>query len=223
MTNTNRPTSTAAGAPDPNDIGAQIAAEMAAAFAAMAQTKAPQRRTPAAETDPWAGVAVNRWSDRERDALTRLGWLQLGWSESRPHAGQRLPAQGLKCGPEMPDPRRVAKGEVDPDGFKVWQGLAMVCTRLQTYGRISVSHVALIFQTMGADPARVGYLESPSRFATKLQQTLKGRVTKTADGHFEATPAGPQAMHDALSRAADLITAPTKSATKAAAKPAAKA
>jgi hypothetical protein len=198
---------TAAATPEPNDIGAMIAAEMLAAFKAAAQTAAPQRRSPAAEADPWAGVNVGQWSAAEREAMERIGWMQRGWAESRTHAGQLLPIKGAKSGPEMPDPKRVARGEVDPSGFAVWQGLAMVCARLSTYGRISVQHVALIFHTMGADPTRVGYLENPSKFATKLQTTLKGRVIKTSDGFFEATPAAPQPLHDALARAADLITA----------------
>ena len=201
---------TATAAPEPNDIGAIIAAEMLAAFKAAAQTAAPQRRSPAAEVDPWHGVSVSQWSPAERDAVERMGWLQMGWQESRTHAGKTLPAKGIKCGPEMPDAKRVARGEIDPAGFAVWQGLAMCCARLSTYGRLSVQHAALIFHTMGASPAQVGYLESPSRFATKLQQVLKGRVIKSACGHFEATPAGPQAMHDALARAADLITAKPK-------------
>jgi hypothetical protein len=209
---------TAAAAPEPNDIGKLIAAEMLAAFRAAAQTAAPQRRSAAAEVDPWHGVSVSQWSAAERDAVERMGWLQRGWSESRTHAGQLLPIKGTKAGPEMPDPKRVAKGEIDPAGFAVWQGLAMVCARLSTYGRISVSHCALIFHTMGADPTRVGYLENPSKLATKLQTTLRGRVIKTSDGHFEATPAGPQPLHDALARAADLITAakPAKATQSAA-------
>lgn len=205
MTNTNTNTKPAA-KPAAPDLGQEIAAAMLQAFKQAAQTKTPIR-TAAPDRDPWAGVQVAKWTDRERDAMQRLGWQQLGWSESRPHAGQRLPETGSRPGPEMPDARRVAKGEVDPAGFAAWQALAMVCARLAVYGRISVQHAALVFHTMSVSPAQVGYLESPSRFATKLQQVLRCRVLKSADGSFIAQPGGRQAMHDALAQAADRIIA----------------
>lgn len=190
---------------DATNLGAEIAAAMLAAFRDAAKSAAPVRAA-APDRDPWAGVQVGAWSDREREALTRLGWLQQGWSESRDRANARsLPTKGSRPGPEAPDPKRIARGEFNPDGFAAWQALAMVCARLQTYGRVSVQHVALIFHTMGASPATVGYLETPSRFCTKLQQTLKCKAVKTADGFFEAQPSGPQPMHDALAQAADRI------------------
>lgn len=186
------------------DLAAEIAAGMLQAFAELAKSRTPVR-APSADRDPWEGVAVNRWNDRERDAMARLGWLQLGWSPSRPHAGQRLPEQGSKPGPESPDPRRVAKGEVDPAGLAAWQALAMISARLAVYGRISVQHAALILATMGVNPANVGYAESPSRFATKLQQVFRCRVTKTEDGSFVASPGGRQPLHDVLAQSADRI------------------
>ena len=204
---TSNTTATAASAPDPQDIGAQIAAEMLAAFKSLANSGYTHSRKEASQ-DPWNGINTLAWSVKERNAVNRMGWNN--WSVTRVGAGLSHPVKGTKDGPKMPDPQKVARGQYSPEGFTAWHAMAMISARLHVYGKISVQHCAVILNTLGVNPADHGNLATTSQFALKLQAMLGGRVTKTADGFYEATPRAAQPLHDQLARAADLILKPEK-------------
>lgn len=189
---------------DAPNVGQEIAAAMLQAFRELAKASAPVRAA-APDRDPWEGVQTGAWSDRERDALTRLGWLQQGWDATRERSNAPIHPEHLRrTGPQAPDPKKVATGQFSPDGFIVYQVLAMICAKLEQYGKISVGHVALIVHAMGAGDKHNCFV-STRQLATKLQQVLKSRVIRTEDGYFQGQPLGPQPMHDLLIQCADRI------------------
>lgn len=193
----NAKTTTPAG---PESVGDQIAAAMLAAFREAAKANAPVRASKG-ERDPWEGV---RLSTAETEAVARLGWAQRGWRIKESQNRTVFPEHLKKSGPQVPDPKKVVKGQVTAEGFAVYQVRAMLCAKLAQYGKLSVGHSALIINAMGAGDKHNAF-SCPSKLAAHLQATLKTKVSRTEDGFYECQVKGYQAMHDTLIQCADLI------------------